>query len=58
MTQSNNDNKLKDPSVRLFEGKNFVFISTMMKDGTPHLSPTWVDWRNKMVAYTCKYCNR
>jgi hypothetical protein len=41
MTQSNNDNKLKDPSVkRLFEGKNFVFISTLMKDGTPHLSPT------------------
>ena len=44
MTQSNNDNKLKDPSVRrLFEGKNFVFVSTLMKDGTPHLSPTWVD---------------
>jgi PPOX class probable F420-dependent enzyme len=44
MTQSNNDNKLKDPSFRrLFEGKNFVFVSTLMKDGTPHLSPTWVD---------------
>jgi PPOX class probable F420-dependent enzyme len=44
MTQRNNDNKLKDPSVRrLFEGKNFVFVSTLMKDGTPQLSPTWVD---------------
>ena len=44
MTQSNNDNRLKDPSVRgLFEGKNFVFVSTLMKDGTPQLSPTWVD---------------
>jgi len=44
MTQSKNDNKLKDPSVRrLFEDKNFVFVSTLMKDGTPHLSPTWVD---------------
>jgi PPOX class probable F420-dependent enzyme len=21
----------------------FVFVSTLMKDGTPHLSPTWVD---------------
>jgi general stress protein 26 len=41
---NNDDNKLKDPSVRrLFEGKNFVFVSTLMKDGTPHLSPTWVD---------------
>jgi hypothetical protein len=45
MTQSNNDNKLKDPSIRrLFEGENFVFISTLMKDGTPHLSPTGKLW--------------
>ena len=44
MTQSNNDNKLKDPSLkRLYEVKNFLLISTLMKDGTPHLSPTWVD---------------
>ena len=36
MTQSknNNDNKIMDPSVRrLFEGKNFVFVSTLMEDG-------------------------
>ena len=44
MTQRNNDSELRDPSVRrLFEGKNFVFVSTLMKDGTPQLSPTWVD---------------
>lgn len=41
---TNNDNKMKDPSIRkLFEGKNFVFVSTLMDDGTPHLTPTWVD---------------
>jgi PPOX class probable F420-dependent enzyme len=52
MTQSNNDNKLKDPSIRrLFEGKNFVFISTLMKDGTPHLSPTWVDLEEQDGGY-------
>jgi PPOX class probable F420-dependent enzyme len=52
MTQSNNDNKLKDPSVsRLFEGKNFVFVSTLMKDGTPHLSPTWVDLEEQNGGY-------
>jgi Pyridoxamine 5'-phosphate oxidase len=52
MTQSNNDNKLKDPSVsRLFEGKNFVFVSTLMKDGTPHLSPIWVDLEEQNGGY-------
>lgn len=52
MIQSNNDNKLKDPSVsRLFEGKNFVFVSTLMKDGTPHLSPTWVDLEEQNGGY-------
>ena len=41
---TNNDNEMKDPSIRkLFEGKNFVFVSTLMDDGTPHLTPTWVD---------------
>jgi PPOX class probable F420-dependent enzyme len=52
MTQSNNDNKLEDPSVRrLFEGKNFVFVSTLMKDGTPHLSPNWVDLEEQNGAH-------
>jgi hypothetical protein len=29
----NNDNRIKDRLVRrLFEGKNFVFVSTLMED--------------------------
>jgi PPOX class probable F420-dependent enzyme len=43
---SSNDNikKISEPSIKkLFEGRNFVFISTLMKDGTPHITPTWVD---------------
>ena len=47
MTRSRNSNdgkKIMDSSIRrLFEGKNFVFVSTLMEDGTPHLTPTWVD---------------
>jgi PPOX class probable F420-dependent enzyme len=40
----NDNNKIKDPSVRrLFEGKNYVFVSTLMEDGTPQITPTWVD---------------
>jgi len=35
---------MNNPSIsKLFEGKNFVFVSTLMKDGTPHITPTWVD---------------
>src|ERR671938_2168996 len=49
MTQSrnNSDDNIMDPSIRkLFEGKNFVFVSTLMKDGYPHTTPTWVDIKN------------
>ena len=41
------DNKITDPSVRkLFEGKNFVFISSIMRDGSPQVTPMWVDIEN------------
>jgi PPOX class probable F420-dependent enzyme len=39
--------KLRDPHIReLFERKNFVFLSSLMKDGSPHVTPTWVDIEN------------
>jgi PPOX class probable F420-dependent enzyme len=39
--------KLSDPDIRkLFESKNFVFLSSLMKDGSPHVTPTWVDIEN------------
>jgi len=28
---------------RLFEGKNFVFLATLNKDGSPQVTPMWVD---------------
>jgi PPOX class probable F420-dependent enzyme len=43
-SDDDNNNKINEPSIKkLFEGKNFVFVSTLMKDGTPHITPTWVD---------------
>jgi PPOX class probable F420-dependent enzyme len=37
-------NSITDPSVvKLFEGKNFAFFATLMKDGSPQVTPTWVD---------------
>ncbi len=29
--------------AKLFQGKNFVSFSTLMKDGSPHVAPVWVD---------------
>ena len=48
MSDNNKSNQksdsITDPSVaELFEGKNFAFLATLMKDGTPHVTPTWVD---------------
>jgi PPOX class probable F420-dependent enzyme len=46
VTQQTND-KLSDPSIRkFFESKNFVFLSSLMEDGSPHVTPTWVDIEN------------
>ena len=43
MTGQSNE-KLADPRIReFFEGKNFAFLSSLMKDGSPHVTPTWVD---------------
>lgn len=42
--------KIADNAVRkLFEGKNFVFIASLMEDGSPHVTPTWVDIENGTV---------
>jgi hypothetical protein len=38
---SQKDNNLSDPSIKnLFEDKNFAFVATSMKDGSPHITPT------------------
>ena len=38
---------ITDPSTaKLFEGKNFAFLATLMKDGSPQVTPTWVDIDN------------
>jgi hypothetical protein len=35
---------ITDPSTaKLFEGKNFVFVATLMEDGSPQVTPISVD---------------
>lgn len=35
-----------EPVRRLFQNKNFGFLSTLMPDGSPQVTPTWVDIDN------------
>jgi PPOX class probable F420-dependent enzyme len=38
-------NSITDPPsiAKLFEEKNFAFLATLMKDGSPQVTPTWVE---------------
>ncbi len=40
---------LPDSAIRLLEGKNFLYIATINQDGTPQVTPVWVDTDGKFV---------
>jgi len=49
VTQQINGN-LDDPNIlKLFESKNFVFLSSLMKDGSPQVTPMWVNIENGYI---------
>jgi len=41
--------ELSEKAKKLLKGKNFAFVATVNKDGTPQLTPTWVDTDGKHV---------
>ncbi len=46
----NPNNPIADPAIRrLFEGKNIVFVASLMKDGSPQVTPTWVDIEDETI---------
>lgn len=36
-------NQITEPVAQLLRSKNFAYLSTLMKDGSPQVTPTWVD---------------
>ncbi len=32
-----------EEAVEIIEGKNFAYLATSMPDGSPHVSPVWID---------------
>ena len=35
---------MDDKAIKLFSAKNLVFIATVMKDGSPQVSPVWANY--------------
>ena len=35
---------LQEKTIQLFQKRNIVFIATIMKDGSPQLSPVWANY--------------
>ena len=40
---------IDDKVVKLFSAKNLVFIATLMKDGSPQLSPVWANCEDGFI---------
>jgi PPOX class probable F420-dependent enzyme len=40
---------LKEKQVQLLLDKNFASIATVNADGSPHVTPVWVDWDGEAV---------
>ena len=40
---NNNKSIITDEIIRFFRGKNFGFLGTVNKDGSPQVTPTWMD---------------
>ena len=43
MKEKENYSILRDPVVNFFRGNNFAFLGTLNKDGSPQVTPTWID---------------
>ena len=45
-----NSRKMTDEKVvKLFSAKNLVFIATVMKDGSPQVSPVWANYEDGFI---------
>ena len=43
--------RLTDQQAELFLGKNFGAVATIRPDGTPHVTPVWVDYDGEHVMF-------
>jgi PPOX class probable F420-dependent enzyme len=43
--------KLTDKQAKLFLDKNLGVVATIRKDGTPQLTPTWIDYDGESILF-------
>jgi PPOX class probable F420-dependent enzyme len=43
------NNQITEPVSKLLQDKNFAFLSTLMSDGSPQVTPTWVDVEDNVI---------
>ncbi len=41
--EKSDDSILSEPIAKFFKGKNFGFLGTVNKNGSPQVTPTWID---------------
>jgi PPOX class probable F420-dependent enzyme len=42
---------LTEAQIELFKAKNFAALGTIRRDGTPHVSPVWVDYDGEHIIF-------
>jgi PPOX class probable F420-dependent enzyme len=42
---------LSDEQAQLLLDKNFASVATIRKDGTPHVTPVWIDYDGEHVVF-------
>jgi PPOX class probable F420-dependent enzyme len=43
--------QLSDKQAKLFEGSNFGHVATIREDGSPQVTPVWVDYDGEHVVF-------
>jgi PPOX class probable F420-dependent enzyme len=47
--------KLTANAIRLIEGKNFAHLATLMPDGSPQVTPVWIDHDGDVIFVNTAY---
>ena len=49
MSEKQYSKDIIEPVVNILRGKNFAFLGTINKDGSPHVSPVWIDIEDNII---------
>jgi PPOX class probable F420-dependent enzyme len=41
--------EMTDSSINMLKDKNFAFVASLMNDGSPQLTPVWIDYDGKFI---------